>query len=83
MERAAAEWKYGQRHKVLSFHDGTFPADIALWSDKRTDDTPYHYLDGVTFWVADRDLAPHDHFLGGAEHCDDCNPEEVTDGHEA
>lgn len=72
MEQAAAEAAYDRRHKKAPYHDGTFPDDLAEWSTERTADTPYHYRDGVKFWVADRDLNPHDHFLGGAADCTHC-----------
>lgn len=71
MERAAAEWRYDKRHKARPYHDGTFPDDLELWSDKRSETHPYHARDGVTFWVANSDVAPHDHFLGGTADCDD------------
>lgn len=72
MERAAAEWRYDQLHDAAPFHDGTFPTDPDRWSATRTKDFPYHFKDGVTVWVAENDLAPHDHFLGGAADCDEC-----------
>lgn len=86
MEQAAAEWRYDQRHKDAQFHDGTFPTDRRLWAKERSAKHPYHYRDGVTLWVAETDVSPHDHFLGGAEDCAECNPgtrpddEEVTSG---
>lgn len=81
MELAGTQWKYDQLHQDAPYHDGTFPDDPEQWSEKRTKEHPYHYLDGVTLWVADTDLDPHDHFLGGAEDCDECR--EVNGGDEA
>lgn len=72
MEQAAAEWRYSQMHDAAPFHDGTFPTDPDRWSATRTKAFPYHYRDGVTLWVAESDLAPHDHFLGGAQDCAEC-----------
>ena len=72
MERSAAQAKYAEMHEALPFHDGTFKS----WSKERTASHPYHHSDGVTIWVAESDLTPHDHFLGGAKDCPDC--QEVT-----
>lgn len=73
MERAAAEWRYDSLHEDAPYHDGTFPTNPDRWSVKRTADFPYHYRDGVTLWVAEADLSPHDHFLGGAGECEVCS----------
>lgn len=82
MEQAAADWRYDQLHKERPFHDGTFPDDPRAWMKERSKSHPYHYRDGVTLWVAEVDLAPHDHFLGDVKACPECNPEdeEVTSG---
>jgi hypothetical protein len=64
MEEAAARWRYDERHKERSFHDGTFPKDITKWSETRSEKHPYHYMDGVTILVAETDLYPDDDFLG-------------------
>lgn len=69
MTKAYAEAKYDEIHDLRPFHDGTF----TKWGEKRTTRTPYHYRDGVTLWVAETDLTPHDHFLGGAKDCPDCS----------
>lgn len=68
MVKAYAEAKYDQLHEKQPFHDGAF----AKWGEKRTAETPYHYRDGVNLWVAESDLTPHDHFLGGAKDCAEC-----------
>ena len=68
MELAAAEWRYDQLHEKRPFHDGTFGS----WSEVRTHAHPYHFRDGVRIFVADSDLNPHDHFLGGASACEVC-----------
>lgn len=68
MARAAADHQYDALHEKAPFHNGTFTEWGAKWSKK----TPYHYRDGVTLWVAADDLTPHDHFLGGAADCPDC-----------
>lgn len=69
MELAAAQAKYAEIHEAKPFHDGSFE----LWSEKRTKSHPYRYDEGVTVWVAETDLNPHDHFLGGAKDCPDCS----------
>ena len=74
MERAAADWRYDTLHEKRPFHDGTFES----WAEKRSLSHPYHARDGVTLWVAESDLAPHDHFLGDAKDCDEC--QEVDGG---
>jgi hypothetical protein len=61
MALASAEAKYEELHKVLAFHDGTF----TNWSADRSSQTPFHYRDGVSLWVANIDLTPDDEFLSG------------------
>lgn len=58
-EREAAEAKYAALHEKRPYHDGTYES----WAEKRTDDHPYHYSDGVTIWVAEQDVNPDDKFL--------------------
>lgn len=70
MAQSAANRKYDALHESRPFHDGAF----GEWSEKRSDKTPYHYRDGVTVWVSDLDLTPHDHFLGGGVDCAECSP---------
>lgn len=74
MEQAAAEWRYDALHKAKPYHDGTFTS----WAEERSLKHPYHARDGVSVWVAEADLTPHDHFLGGAGVCDEC--QEVDGG---
>lgn len=76
MERAAAEWRYSKLHEDAPYHDGTFSS----WSKDRSTSHPYSAHDGVTLWVAETDLAPHDHFLGGAKDCLECSPAVRVDG---
>lgn len=78
MEREAAAREYARLHEKKPYHDGTFES----WVEKRDDAHPYHFNDGVTIYAADTDLNPHDHFLGGAEDCDECR-EVVDDGDQA
>ena len=73
MERTAAARRYASLHEDKPFHDGTFTS----WSDKASDSHPYMFTDGVTLWVAQSDLSPHDHFLGGAASCEECRPKPV------
>jgi hypothetical protein len=58
LERAVAERLYEQLHKEQPFHDGTF----SRWSKEPSAETPAHFLDGVSIWVAERDLNPGDLF---------------------
>lgn len=60
MALAAVRHKYEALHNDQPWHDGTF----TLWADKRSDDYPFHYLDGVEIWVSPEDLTPEDDFLG-------------------
>lgn len=73
MELEAAEARYAERHKDLQYHDGTFPTDLSKWAKERSDTHPYRYDAGVVIFVADTDLEPHNHFLGGEEVCDQCS----------
>lgn len=59
MALAAAQRKYDELHEAKPFHDGTFK----VWAEKRSDRTPFHYLDGVRIWVSAHDLTPDDDFL--------------------
>jgi hypothetical protein len=61
MALASAEAKYDELHKDLPFHDGTF----SNWAPERSSQTPFHYRDGVSLWVANIDLTPDDDFLSG------------------
>ncbi len=62
MDRAAANAKYDRLHEKTPFHDGTFEH----WAKERSVSHPYSHRDGVTIWLADTDLSPDDHFLGGS-----------------
>ena len=50
---------YAQLHESKPFHDGTG----ALWSEKPTWVTPFHFQDGVSFHLAETDENPDDDFL--------------------
>lgn len=78
MELAAAQWRYGQMHEDKPYHSG----DFSSWSEKRSLSHPYRYDDGVNLWIADADLNPHDHFLGGAKDCAECSGSGVPDQEE-
>lgn len=61
-EKEAALAKYHALHDAESghvWHNG----DETSWSKVRDDDHPYHYMHGVSVWVARRDVNPDDHFL--------------------
>ncbi|MCW2785250.1 MAG: hypothetical protein JWP74_1767 [Marmoricola sp.] len=59
MERAATEHRWSALHEDKPWHNGDFTA----WAEKRSDATPYHFKDGVTLYVSDRDDNPDDDFL--------------------
>lgn len=59
MEQAGARARYERLHKEAPYHDGSFSS----WAKERTNSHPYGMFDGVTIWVADRDLTPDDKFL--------------------
>lgn len=63
MEEQAARRRYHDLHEKAAFHDGTFTE----WAEKASGEFPYHRDDGVTIWVADRDLNPDDDFLRVAD----------------
>lgn len=63
MERAAADWWYGELHKDAEFHDGSFKR----WSETRTKDFRYHFRDGVDIITAETDMYPDDDFLASAQ----------------
>ncbi len=44
----------------MPFHDGSF----SRWSKEPSREFPFHYLDGVTIWLAPTDVNPDDDFLG-------------------
>lgn len=58
MERAAADARYAALHEDAPYHDGSFSS----WAEQRSPSHPYHYSEGVTVGVAERDLAPWDKF---------------------
>ncbi len=63
MAAKAAANLYQQMHKDRPFHDGTFPKDPHGWSESASRATPYHFMDGVSFYATPRDLSPDDDFL--------------------
>lgn len=59
MAMQAAQWMYHQRTEKKPFHDGTFLADEPgkpHWSAKRTERFPFHRDDGVSIFVAAKEL---------------------------
>lgn len=80
MEREAAQEAYTSLHgEDAAWHDGTFKR----WSKSRSDEFPYAAGSGVSFGVADVDLAPWDRFTTER----DASPErpsvaEQSPGHE-
>jgi hypothetical protein len=60
MALASANATYDELHEGMPYHDGRFKS----WAKERGEQTPFHYRDGVTIWVASADLTPDDDFLG-------------------
>lgn len=59
MAREAAERRYDAVHEKEPFHDGTFSS----WAKEPSGRHPFRHTDGVTIWIADRDLTPDDDFI--------------------
>lgn len=63
MEVQAANRRYDELHEDRPYHDGSF----TRWAKEPSRQTPYHYRDGVSVWVAPVDLSPDDNFLTDAK----------------
>lgn len=63
MEKASAEFRYARLHEDAPYHDGTFTS----WAKEQSTSHPLHYSAGVTIWVAQVDIAPHDEFTTDAQ----------------
>lgn len=59
MQLRAAERLYGLLHEKQPYHDGTFKR----WAKEPSPEFPFHYLDGVSLWLANEDTNPDDDFL--------------------
>lgn len=57
----AAQRKWDAVHEAMPFHDGSFKS----WVKERSDSHPFHYNDGVRWWVSDVDYSPDADFLSG------------------
>lgn len=55
----AAKALYAQQHEKLPFHDGS----RKRWAEKRSLSFPFHYGDGVTFWLAETEQEGTEDFL--------------------
>lgn len=66
--------RYDAMHEAQPYHNGVIRPDgtFESTSAKRTPQHPYHYKAGVTIREAETDENPHDHFLGGADECEEC-----------
>lgn len=69
MVLADAQARYDEQHKTMQWHDGSFES----WGSERSPEHPFHFKTGVTIWLAESDLTPHDHFLGGKRDCPECS----------
>lgn len=56
----AAERLYEKQHEERPYHDGSF----SEWASQPSLDYPFHYMDGVSFWLSPVDLNPEDDWLG-------------------
>jgi hypothetical protein len=59
MQLEAVKRRYAELHKDRPYHDGT----RVIWAEKPSRLTPFHFSDGVTFWLSREDLTPDDDFL--------------------
>jgi hypothetical protein len=59
MQRAAAARRYEALHEERPYHDGNF----RRWFKDPGPNSPFHFRDGVTIWVASTDVNPEDDFL--------------------
>lgn len=59
MQLKAAMALYSQLHDEAPYHDGSF----TRWAKKRSNDYPFHALEGVSFYLAATDVNPDDDFL--------------------
>lgn len=59
MQLKAAERIYGLIHKDRPYHDGSFER----WAAEPSARFPFHFMDGVTIWMSEVELAPDDDFL--------------------
>lgn len=60
MELASLKARYAAQHEKKSFHNGTFSG---VWSEHRTERTPYHFSDGVTLYVSEDEPDADQDFL--------------------
>lgn len=67
MALASANARYDELHRDLPFHNGP----ETVWAKERSEQTPFHYRDGVSIWMATADLTPGDDFLGGGSPADE------------
>lgn len=59
MQLEAVKRRYERLHEKAPFHDGSFKS----WVKEASDEHPFHYADGVGFWMSREDLTPDDDFL--------------------
>lgn len=60
MQLEAAKRRYAKLHEERPYHNGT----RTVWAKEPSLQFPFHYSDGVSFWMSPVDLSPDDDFLG-------------------
>jgi hypothetical protein len=60
MQLEAVQRLYALRHEDAPFHDGSFEN----WAKEPSRAYPFHYADGVSFWMSRDDLTPDADWLG-------------------
>jgi hypothetical protein len=64
MQLEAVKRLYSLRHQEKQYHDGSFPADLSKWAKEPSRDYPFHFADGVSFWMSREDRTPDEDWLG-------------------
>jgi hypothetical protein len=67
---------YDLLHEKRPYHDGSF----SRWAKESSRQFPFHYLDGVTIWLAPVDMNPDDDFL--SESVAGESPDDVSEADE-
>lgn len=62
MQLEAVKRLYALLHKDAPYHDGSHER----WSANPSREYPFHFADGVSFWMSREDLTPDADWLGGS-----------------
>jgi hypothetical protein len=66
MQLEAVKRLYVLRHSKKKYHDGSFPEDLSEWREEPSEEYPFSFADGVSFWLSREDLTPDANWLGGS-----------------